>query len=171
MKLVAVAVLALVAVGLSGCGLDPFEPETQPPVADLEVRITEGIDTTRSFAETTEIAPPSTIQVRSLIGDGDAIEFDIPRGPANELELVATEADAEDPLASISISAADGDPIEAARLHSFDPGFVAIEDDSDADRLLLRATAPRLLNTGQGQVDFSFKIDFPPAPATQAGPE
>ncbi len=164
-------VLALVAVGVSGCGPDPFEPETQPPVAGLEVRITEGIGTTRGFAETTEIEPPSTIQVRSLIADGGAIEFSIPRGPAHQLELVATEADADDPLASISISAADGELIEPARLHSFDPGFVAIEDNSNADRLLLRATAPRLLNAAQGQVDFRFKIDLPPVRTTRASPE
>lgn len=161
--------ITLLALGGGGCGLDPFEPETKPPVADLQVRITEGIGATRRYSSATELQPPSTIQLRSLIGDGDAVEYSISRGPARELSLVAMEADTSEPLASVSISAANGERLAPKRLFSFDPGFVAIEDNSDAERLLLRATASRRLDIAQGQVPFSFKINVARGGGADAG--
>lgn len=156
--------ICLVAALLCGCSvLDPFEPETEPPVAGLQVRITEGTGATKQYHGAVQIRDPGTIQLRSLVADGDAVEYSIPRGPAEPLKLVAMRADTDAPIASVLIGSANGEPIVARRLFSFDPGYVAVEDDSDASRLVLRASTPRQLNTAQGQTTFSFKVDVGPA--------
>ena len=152
--------LALV-VALTGCGLDPFEEETLPPVESFGVRVSSGLGAADPYLESVEITPPATAQFVVKVADGNVIEISIPRGPATELPVTAALEGESEPLKQVSLVSATGDPFGVEGLYSFAPGFVAVEDNSTDEELRLRIATPRLTGTGQGAVRFTFKTDVP----------
>lgn len=157
---------------LGGCGLDPFEEETLPPIERFGVRISAGIGAAKPYLETAEVLAPATTQYVVEIADGNVIEVSMPRGPATEIPVTATLEGSSEPLRQVTLVSADGDPFEVEGLYSFDPGFVAVEDNSTEDELRLRIATPRLTATGQGAVRFTFKTDVPtPAGEVLTEPE
>ena len=156
----AAAIGALLAVTAAGCALAPYGEETLPPIDRQELRITSGPGTGSEYAPAVEVFPGSTVQVLTEIADGKAVIVEIPRGPAIEVAVTARvedEPDAE--AATATIRSATGEPITMDHLYEFDPGYIGVEDNSDADTLVLRIATPRLTGTGQGQVPFTFKTD------------
>jgi hypothetical protein len=158
------ALAALAALTLSGCGgLDPFEEETLPPVEQFGVRITAGIGAAAPYEESQEITAPSTLQFRVEVADGNVVEVSMPTGPAAEIPVSVALEGTEEPLQQLTLLGTDGADVEVQNLYSFDPGFVAVEDNSTEDELRLRVATPRLTGTGQGAVKFTFKTDVPSA--------
>lgn len=159
MRAALAALCLLVALGASGCALDPFGNETEPPVEDFGVRISAGIGAADPYLSSVSVEPDSTVQFEAKIGDGNVIEFSMPRGPAEEIEVTASGEGSDEALATVSLSSATAAPLELDGVYAVDPGFVGVEDNSTADELRLRIAAPRLTGTGQGQVLLSFKTD------------
>jgi hypothetical protein len=158
------AVAALAALLLSGCSvLDPFEEETLPPVEEFGARISAGLGAAAPYLDTQEVTAPSTVQFRIDVADGNVIEIAAPRGPAPEIPVTATLEGSDEILKEVTLTGADGEDVRVQSLYSFDPGFVAVEDNSTDDQLLLRIATPRLTGTGQGGVRFTFKTDVPTA--------
>ena len=157
---------ALLAAGslallLPGCALDPYAEETLPPVEKHVVRITEGAGTTSGYHAGVEVTPPAEVQFLTEIADGKAVEFRIPRGPAQELEgEVFVEDEPGGPAGTTLLGSATDEPITAVRVFEFDPGYIAVEEGTDGEYLTLRIATPRLTGTGQGQVPFTFKLEI-----------
>ena len=148
------------ALLLGGCALDPYGEETLPPVEKHVVRITEGAGTTSGYHSAVEVTPPAEIQFLTEIADGKAVEFRIPRGPADQLEgEVFVEDESGGPAGTTILGSATGEPLEAVRFFEFDPGYIGVEEGTDGDYLTLRIATPRLTGTGQGQVPFTFKLE------------
>lgn len=146
-------------LGASGCALDPFGNETQPVVSDFGVRISAGIGAADPYLPGVEVGPDSTVQFRARIGDGNVVEFAMPRGPAEEIEVSAFEEGSDEVLGSVTLTSSTGAPIELDGVTAVDPGFVGAEDNSTPQELRLRVAAPRLTGTGQGRVNLRFKTD------------
>jgi hypothetical protein len=150
---------ALLALGAPGCALDPFGDETEPPLEDFGVRISAGIGAADPYLAGVSVEADSTVQFDAKIGDGNVIEFSMPRGPAQEIEVTGSAEGSDEALETVTLSSSTGAPIEVEGVYSIDPGFVGTEDNSTGDELVLRIAAPRLTGTGQGQVRLSFKTD------------
>lgn len=152
-------VAALFALVFSGCTLDPFANETQPTLSDFGVRVSAGIGAADPYLPGVSVEPGSTVQFRARVGDGNVVEFAMPRGPAEEIEVSAFEEGSDEAIESVEVTSIDGGPIELDGLAAVDPGYVGAEDNSTADELRLRIAAPRLTGTAQGQVNLTFKTD------------
>ena len=153
---------AAIALAAPGCSLDPYADETVPPLEDFGVRISSGIGAADPYLDGVSVEADSTVQFRAKIGDGKVIEFSMPRGPSQEIEVTGSGEGSDEALETVTLSSSTGAPIEVEGVYSIDPGFVSVEDNSTADELVLRIAAPRLTGTGQGQVRLSFKTDVIP---------
>jgi hypothetical protein len=160
-RLALIAVIAILGSG-PGCALDPFADETVPPVEDFGVRISAGLGSADPYLDAAEVGPDNEVQFRARIGDGRVIEMTAPRGPSEELIVTATPEGSDVALATVTLSSRTGRELSVDRLHSFDPGYVSIEDNSTEDELVLRIATPRLTGTDQGEVPFTFKMDVVP---------
>ena len=154
--LAATGALALLA---SGCALSPWDPDTVPAIEKFESRITEGTGTTVAYHPELTVEPGSTVQLRTLIGDGKAVVYTIPTEPTNQAEItVEVEGDPGD-SETIRVRGAGGQEFVLGNPTAFDPGYLGVEHHSEDGALTLRVIAPRLTGTGQGQARFSFKLD------------
>ncbi len=149
----------LVALSFSGCALDPFGNETQPTLSDFGVRVSAGIGAADPYLPGVSVEPDSTVQFRARIGDGNVVEFAMPRGPAEEIEVSAFAEGSDESIETVTVSSIDGTRSSSTGSTAVDPGFVGVEDHSTADELRLRIAAPRLTGTAQGQVTLTFKTD------------
>ena len=157
MRVAAAVVCALAMSAWAGCAVVPYSDESLPPIEGHGLRITEGVGTSSDYGPVIEVEPRSTIQVLTEITDGNTVNLTIPRGPATEFEVsVVVEGEPEEHVAS-TIRSASGEPLTLENLYEFDPGYIGVEDNSDAETLSLRIATPRLTGTGQGQVPFTFK--------------
>jgi hypothetical protein len=150
---------AILALAAPGCSLAPFGDETEPPLEDFGVRISSGIGAADPYLDGVSVGPDSTVQFHAKIGDGNVIEFSMPRGPSQEIEVTGSAEGSDEALETVTLTSSSGAPIEVDGVYSIDPGFVGTEDNSTGDELVLRIAAPRLTGTGQGQVRLSFKTD------------
>jgi hypothetical protein len=157
----ALAAATVLAAGVQGCALSPWDPETLPTLEGFQARITAGAGTTADFQEGSELAvkPGSTVQFRTRIGDGNAVVYSWPTGPAG---AVAVSVEAEDDPGdgeAITLRSADGRDITVGNPAAFDPGYLGIEHHESEGEQSIRVIAPRLTGTPQGQARFSFKLD------------
>ena len=147
--------LAVAAAYLTGCGLDPFPPDTLPTIQSAGVRITEGPGAAASYDAAAEVVPPSQIQMRTEIADGKQVYFNIPRGPAEELEVSVTDGET---TREVTIAALDGGPISISPPFEYDPGYTGVERQGDEEHVELRVSTSRLTGAGQGETPFTFKL-------------
>ncbi len=152
----AVAVAALIL--LSGCGLTPFGAETLPPVQATAARITEGFGTEAEYGQAVSVGPGNVVQFRAKIADGKAMIVTIPRGPATRVVATFRAEGAAAASGSSVLSSRDGKPFSLGDAFQFDPGYLAIERHSTAAQIELRVAVPRLIDEGQGQARFTFKV-------------
>jgi len=153
------AATAALALPAGGCALDPWQPDTLPPIERFESRITEGAGTTIGYHPELTVEPGSTVQVRTLIGDGKAVVYTIPAEPTSEAEITVEVEGDESETQTIPISGAGGAEFVLGNPTAFDPGYLGVERLVEDGVLTLRVIAPRLTGTGQGQARFSFKLD------------
>jgi len=156
------ATAAALAVLAGGCALSPWEPDTLAPIERFESRITEGPGTTIGYHPELTVEPGSTVQVRTLIGDGKAVVYTIPSEPTSEAEITVEVEGDESETQTIPISGAGGAEFVLENPTAFDPGYLGVERLVEDGELTLRVIAPRLTGTGQGQARFSFKLDVSP---------
>ena len=155
----ALAAMVALAACAQGCALSPWDPDTQPPIAGFESRITAGTGTTAGYHPALTVERGSTVQLRTLIGDGQAVVYTIPTDPTNEAEIsVEVEGDPAD-SETISIRGAGGEEFVLGNPTAFDPGYLGIEHHAGEGEMTLRVIAPNLTGTPQGQAHFSFKLD------------
>lgn len=155
-------VLALVGVlsAVAGCSpLDPFEADTEPPLEALEVRISAGVGAADAYLDEVTVGPGNTVQFNALIGDGKVIVVTMPRRPAEEIVASGRLEGSDEVLGSAVLRSRGGRAISVDDLYSFDPGYPGIEARVSPEELELRIATPRLTDTGQGQVPFTFKSD------------
>ena len=156
----AVALVGVMLGASTGCGpLDPFEADTLPALESFEVRISAGVGAADAYLDEVEVGPRSTVQFNALIGDGNVIVVTMPREPADEIVAEARLEGSDEVLGSAVLRSRTGRPISVEDLYSFDPGYPGIEAHDSPEELELRIATPRLTDTGQGQVPFTFKSD------------
>ena len=173
--LAALATTAVLAAGASGCALSPWDPETLPTLDKFQSRITAGTGTTAAYQVGDELTvePDSTVQFRTLIGDGNAVVYTIPTEPAPEVEIGVHSEDDPGETETITLRGAGGEDITVGNPTAFDPGYLGVEHEESDGELTLRVIAPRLTGTPQGQARFSFKLDVGTAsqPPTSGDPD
>lgn len=157
MRALVAAICAFALAALPGCSVVPYSEESLPPIERHGLRITKGVGTSSEYSPVIEVERASTVQVLTEIADGNTVNVSIPRGPATEFEVIAEVEGEPSERAASTIRSASGEPLTLEPLFEFDPGYIGVEDNSDADTLSLRIAAPRLTGTGQGQVPFTFK--------------
>jgi hypothetical protein len=156
--LAAAVALAVAAAALGGCALAPYSDETLPPIERHGLRVTKGIGSADEYAEVIEAYPGSTIQILTEIADGKTVIVSFPRGPAAEIDVTAhVEGEPAEEGVTSTIRSGDGGPLTLEGAFEFTPGYVGVEDHSNAEEISVRLATPRLTGTGQGQVPFTFK--------------
>ncbi|HEX3738065.1 MAG TPA: hypothetical protein VHV53_11025 [Solirubrobacterales bacterium] len=143
---------------LSGCGLDPFGTDTVAPIEGTGVRITEGVGTRPNYADSAGVAAGNVAQFEATVGEGENVVVTLPRGPADRLVAEFRLEGSKEALGTATLLSRDGKPISVGEAVEFDPGYIGIEHQSTADRVQLRLAFPRLIDTEQGQVQFTFKV-------------
>ncbi len=151
--------LALIPMSLAGfgCALSPWDPDTHPPVTKMAIRITRGVGAAPPYHEAVSVIPPSTVQVRSLIGDGNTIIFEIPKGASGTQTIAATPVGGTG-SSSVTVTDDGGGTIHLSHPAAFTPGYLGIEVHDDQDATRVRVAAPQLIDTPQRQVAFTFKL-------------
>ena len=163
--LAALAATTVLAAGAQGCALSPWDPETLPTFEKFESRITAGVGTTAGYHSELTVEPASTVQFRTLIGDGNAVVYTVPTEPGNQVDISVYSEDDPSDEGTIQLTGANGADIAVGSPTAFDPGYLGVEQHTENDELTIRVIAPRLTGTPQGQARFSFKLDVASPPA------
>jgi len=155
---VAPGLLLCVVLLLGGCGTTPFGPETVAPIEETGVRITEGVGTAAGYTDSVDVGAGNVAEFRATVGDGKDVIFSIPRGPATTLVGTFRLEGSAEVLGTVTLHSRDGKPCRLGEAFEYNPGFVGVEHHSDAEEVELRLAFPRLIDLGQGQVHFTFKV-------------